>query len=763
MKKNKQKFIQVKKLRQAIRTALYMGFLVGTPALAAGGKPLVLEEILVTAEKRTQSMQDVPISISAMDQDALQKFQIDDIEDFGAKLANVEVNEYFGIATTFRSFIRGVGAVTVEVTQDPAVALYVDGIYVGSSFGGSFESSDLERVEVLRGPQGTLYGRNATGGAINLISKKPELGVSSFGQSFTVGNLGRFKSHTSANLPIGEKAALRLSALYNQRDGVVENTGLGEDYGVEDRTGLRMALKIAASENFEIDWSVESSQIEDTVKYSQVVSGTGNILNVPLGPPGAPTVDVFYPDPITDDRLDEGNSVFEVVPDDNTVLGSSLTLSWDINDNLELKSITGYRDVDATQYTQVTGTIQTFLNVPGVPFQIGPHQLGTGGIYELEFEQLTQEFQAVGDAEMFNGNVEYATGLYYYSDEGHNRDLSFGIGGQKATDTTDIENSSVAIYGQATFIPGDSPFRFTLGARYSRDQREALRTNLNVVPAFVDSEYDRDFSNFSPSFTVAYDVNDTVNVYAKVVTGYRSGGTSTLSFNEALFQQGADEETIVSYELGMKGEFMDNRLRLNTAIFSMDYKDYQGSIQTGPSPANRDNVNLGENSIQGFELDFTALISESLSFSMVAGYLDSEMGLDTFDPGAGAPATTLVDEMPYAPRLNYSLGLDYRMTVLDGLPLEGHLSYSYKDESESGIVAGTSNLNDSYAVVDANLTLSEIPFINGNLKLTLWGQNLMDEEYTLANIGPFAVFGAAGISPFGDPRTYGLTVSYDYN
>lgn len=735
----------------------------------------MLEEVVVTAERRQQSLQDVPVSIAALDEQALEKFGIDELEDLGAKVPNVVTNEYFGIATTFRSFIRGVGAVTVEVTQDPAVALYVDGIYVGSSYGGSFESSDLERIEVLRGPQGTLYGRNATGGAINLISRKPELGDWGFDQALTVGNFGEFKSNTALNVPLGDKAAARVGYLVSQRDGWVENTGRGEDYGVQDRQVARLALKVEPSETFAVDFSADYTRIEDTTQYSQVlsgyaqpVSGTGVPITIPAAPPAPPgtTIDIFYPDAITRKRLDEAHSVFDIAPDDNTILGTALTLSWDVSDNAVLKSITGYRDVDATQYTQVTGTIQTYTNIPALSLVLGPYTLGTGGIYKQEFTQLTQEFQLVGNWDASFGNVEYVTGLYYYADEGDNEDLTMNIGGSRApgSDRTETENDSVALYGQATWTPRDSRFRITLGARYSKDEREAKRTNLNSVPAFDGTTYDKAFENFSPSLTVAYDISDDVNVYGKVVTGYRSGGTSTLSFNEDLFKAGADEETIISYELGMKGDFLDRRARVNAAVFAMDYRDYQGSIQTGPNPANRDVLNIGDNSIRGFEVDITALLSDSLTFSLATGFLDTEMGEDVVVPDSPlAPPTALIDELPYAPRWSYSATLDYFRQLGDGLALEGHVNYSYQDDAESGIQLGTSQINDAHGLWDLSVAISGIRMIGGNVKLSLWGRNLSDEEYVTSNIGAFTPLGAAEISPFGTPRTYGLTLNYQYD
>lgn len=752
--------------RPLVNAIALLGFAASPMSFASENIP-ALEEVIVTAEKREQSLQDVPTSIVALGEESLEKFNINELEDFGAKVPNVVTNEYFGIATTFRSFIRGVGAVTVEVTQDPAVALYVDGIYVGSSFGGSFESSELERVEILRGPQGTLYGRNATGGAINLISKKPQLDQFSFSQTLTSGNFGKLRSNTAINIPLGDKAAARIGYLVSEQDGWVENTGAGEDYGIEDRRGARMALRVEPSDTMLIDFNAEFSTIEDTTRYSQVLSGyasavaaTGIPITIPLAP--GVTADLIYPERVTKDRLDKANSIFPIEADDNEVFGTSLSVSWDVFDHSVLKSITGYRNVDATQYTQVSGDIQVTLNTP--VGAMGPLTLGTGGVYEQEFSQFTQEFQLVGDADFSFGSVQYVSGIFYYKDDGDNNDLSMSIEGPKlpGSDRTETANKSVAIYGQATLSPSDSDFQITLGARYSKDQREAERTNLNTTPAFNATQYDKEFSNFSPSLTVAYNLSDEVNVYAKAVSGYRSGGTSTLSYQESLFQEGADEETILSYEVGMKGDFWDRRLRVNAAVFHMEYEDYQGSIQTGPQPSQRDNLNIGDNTIIGAELDLTALLSQSFSFNLAVGYLDTEMGEDFTDPGTGAPPTQLIDELPYAPELSYSATLDYHRQLTNGMSLDWHVNYSYQDESESGVVIGTSQLNDDYGLWDASISLSEIPVGGGMLKVSVWGQNLTDEEYAVSNIGPFEPLGAGEISPFGDPRSYGITLFYEY-
>ncbi|NQX89344.1 MAG: TonB-dependent receptor [Halioglobus sp.] len=204
---------------------------------------LALEEVMVTAQRRTESLQDVPISIVALGQQTLEIRAIDELEDIGLDIPNFTVNTFPSDSTTIRLFIRGIGQNDAQITQDPSVALYLDGVYIGTSVAAGFEGVDVERIEVLRGPQGTLYGRNATGGAVNIITRRASIDGIEFRQDLTAGNLNKLQSKTLLNIPLGNSVAAKINYNYTTRDGIVKNRGPGEDFMNEDRKTLVADLR----------------------------------------------------------------------------------------------------------------------------------------------------------------------------------------------------------------------------------------------------------------------------------------------------------------------------------------------------------------------------------------------------------------------------------------------------------------------------------------------------------------------------------------
>lgn len=295
-----------------------------------------LEEVVVTAQKREQSLQDVPISIVALGSEELAFKGIDDLKDIGASIPNLYLSPFNNDPVAVRLFMRGIGQNAVQVTQDPSVALYLDGVYIGTSFGSGFEGVDIERIEVLRGPQGTLYGRNATGGAVNILTKRASAEAFEFSQQLTAGELGTFKSKTSINVPLTDVAAFKLAYLNSRRDGHVENKGPGEDFGTEDRESLVADLRILATDSLTVDYRYENAEIHDSQRLQQIVrEGTGS----PLGP-------LINLTQVSDDRLDKAVSLFPVPENDIEIDAHTLYLTWTVNDNMTLKSITAKRDLD---------------------------------------------------------------------------------------------------------------------------------------------------------------------------------------------------------------------------------------------------------------------------------------------------------------------------------------------------------------------------------------------------------------------------------
>ncbi|MCB1844370.1 MAG: TonB-dependent receptor, partial [Halioglobus sp.] len=446
-------------------------------------------------------------SIAAFTENTLEKMGVNDIKGLASRVPNLVVNEFTGAATTVRLFIRGVGQNDVQVTQDPSVALYMDGVYIGSSVGTAFETADIQRVEVLRGPQGTLYGRNATGGAINLVTNTASPDALTFRQRLTAGNYDLLRSRSILNLPLTDTTALKLAYAYSDRDGLVENLGAGEDWGKENRDNITADVHWDTSESVTLDYKFDRSTIEDTSRLSQVLVFDAGAASAAVIRFANPALDERgNPVEASLDRLDEATAFDEEVTGDIEIRAHTLDIASELSDTLSFRSISGYRELDVFNQTAQSPTTSLF----------GTYTI-TNGITDTRFEQFSQELQLLGSAEQ----LDWVFGLYYYEDE--SEDLATGnsngsedIPPGVLRDYTATENRSLAVFGQATWTPVNlQDWHFTLGARYSDDNRKAFRDNNRAsfgfagaptpVPAFRAS-YDRDFDQFNPSVTVEYDL-----------------------------------------------------------------------------------------------------------------------------------------------------------------------------------------------------------------------------------------------------------------
>lgn len=735
-----------------------------------------LEEIIVTAEKREESLQDVPISIAAFTQDSLEMLGISDIKGLASQVPNLLINEFTGSSTTVRLFIRGVGQNDVQVTQDPSVALYMDGVYIGSSVGTAFETADIQRIEILRGPQGTLYGRNATGGAISIITHEADPGGLQFKQTLKTGNLDLFRSRSILNLPLTDTTAIKLAYSTYERDGFVDNHGNGEDWGIEDRDNFTGDFHWSVSDRQTLNYKYENSTIKDSSRLSQALGFDANAAGAGVITFANPDLDANgNPLEATDNRLDDATSFDVEEKGDVEINAHTLNFEWELSEQLSFKSITGYRDVNA--FTQNSQSPTTSL--------FGLYTV-TNGLPDTSFNQFTQEFQLLGGTD----TLTWVGGLFYYEDESEEENLGDSSGSEaipegELVDFTSTENTSIAVFGQATWSPASlhDRWHFTLGARYSDDNRKAHRDNNRVsfgfagspttVPAFTE-DYDQDFSKFNPSFTVEYDLNEFSNVYAKVVTAYKSGGTSQRSTSSANFIEGFDEEDLVSYELGYKGDLADGRVRFNAALFYMEYDDYQQSVATGNNPGERDFVNIDDAEITGLEFDLTLAITDELTGTISYGYLDSSFGpatvsylaLDANSPdGVSELTDQLTDDLALAPQHSATIALDYNRQVRYGL-WSANLNTQFQERSNTGVTVPTGYLDDR-TLVGATVGLSDIELGKnyGKLKVLLWGKNLLDQEYYIGVVRQTAFDGlglTGGVGTFGDPRTYGLTLEYEY-
>ncbi|MBA6414248.1 TonB-dependent receptor [Parahaliea sp. F7430] len=738
-----------------------------------------LEEVIVTAQKRSESLQDTPISISAFNSEAIESMGLNNVKDIGLATPSLQTPAYPTSSNNLAYFIRGIGNTdSIILTKDNTVGVYYDGVYAGRNTGVLADLSDLERIEILRGPQGTLYGRNTTAGAISFVTKKPS-GEFALDQTFTAGNYGYKRSVTSVDLPtvVGVKSSV--SVALSERDGWVKNGGAGKiaggeynDFYLEDKKGLRIALRYDQVDDLIIDYSFDYSDMDTTAPYFQYAGDTGAGLNIAGG-----DISASYGDRLekTFDANTGQRRAYNLPITTTKTRGQSLTVQYDINDFLSFKSITGYRAFD-------DNLSQNFANAFGGASGLEIHTI-------TEHEQYTQEFQLSGMTERW----KYVGGLYYLKEEGSAAEQQFldralvDTTGLIAFDsngpcvsgafgaappvcnvldpmfypaylgefTVDSEVESYAIYGQATWTPDilDDRLDVTFGARYTEDDRSASRTTDALLwgtlnPGSNSSSLDQD----DWKLNLNYSWTDSVSTYATVATAFRSGGSSPKALD---FSETFDQETLVSYELGVKSELLDNRVRLNAAVFQTNIDDV--ILDYLPDPVRAPNIvsifNSGEAEIRGLEIDLLAAISANFQVSVNYAYLDSKIKDAIFPDGSDRTKTTV---LAWSPEHAYSVAVDYNLPLNDLGELKAHLDYSWQDDQYA--LSNTNEgevLVDDFGTLNARISLDYVQMLGGEWQVALWAKNLTDEDSANYRIGMTAF-------TFMQPRTYGLDLRFRY-
>ena len=435
----------------------------------------------------------------------------------------------------------------------------------------------------------------------------------------------------------------------------------------------------------------------------------------------------------------------DLLANDVTAQGHNLTANWEATDNLTIKSITGYRKL--SNFTNQN----TFTGV------LGPYPV-TLTRFDQKQEQFSQELQAIG--ELIDGRLEYVIGGYYFSENADSFDRSLIIGRPQSDRAITIDNKAYAAYGQATLRPAmlDGVY-LTGGLRWSRDERRAtlqVTSTPDSGPAVIGprGKGRRNFNNVSPSFVVGYDALDGINIYAKYARGYKTGGYNIRASSLQSFGQGYGPETLSSYELGVKSDLLDKRLRVNLAIFQSDYKDIQTNVQVDPlNPAITDVFNAGKARFRGAELDITAQPTEALTFNLNYAYLDAKY-LQILD-GSGADVTDYYTYIE-APRNTISTSVEYKLPETGigrpSLYVDYYMqSKKFTNTNDAGYIIG------DYGLLNARLTLSDIPIGLGNWKLSAFGKNITDTKYYISLFQ-----GGIPAAIYGDPRSYGLELTFNF-
>lgn len=660
-----------------------------------------LEEITVTAQRREERLQDIPISISAFTASAIERLGVTNVE----QLANFAPNVRFdftapvsGASDAAGVFIRGVGQADFALTTEAGVGTYVDGVYMSRSIGGVLDVLDIDRMEILRGPQGTLFGRNTIGGAINIVSAKP---TDEFGGSgeLELGSYSRQDLRGTLNIPLSDTVKIRLTASSKEEDGYVHsllvpqspatspvpnNAGIpgsssSIDYGNEDRQAVRLMAAFDPHSDFTALLSMDGERVRENNAPAVLVGVTGG-NNPALGPivffynlvqapgtklPGFPNAQYSCANFCTGNP----NTTYATGPNGTSInaWGSALTLSWHATPNLEVKSISAYHEEGGFFNRDADGS---------------PIDLTQTSDYDYQHRQFSQEFQFNGTG--LGDRLKYSTGVYSFLETGSDPLLvtfpsSFGT---LNIDEDRVDNNSVAAYAQGTFALTQQ-LSITAGGRYTRDHKifdtdQTLTTGTSVLVGDAvfggappgtqiplvprDSRVNNAFTNKSPRLSIDYKLLQDTLVYASYNEGYKGGGFNLRYVAPVPAVVPFDSEKVRTWETGLKTEFLDRRVRANLALFTTDYSNMQlTEYQELGAPLT---VNAGNSRIRGGELELVAAPLEGLEFSYSLGVLSAHYVSLVPNPALNLPPEvqiTLGSKLQKTPPNENLLGVDYHL------------------------------------------------------------------------------------------------------
>lgn len=750
----------------AAHTLLFGG---GLPAAAAAE----LEEIVVTAQKREASLQDTPIAVSAFTASAMQNKGIDDISEvaeFTPNLVFDTTSPVSGLSSGAVVFIRGIGNTDFSLTTDPGVGTYVDGVYVSRSAGGVLDVLDVERIEVLRGPQGTLFGRNTIGGAISITSRQPAEQLA--GQiALTAGNFDRQDIRASIDIPFSDALRSTFAVSVKNRDGFVDRELAGGDLGDEDKLALRGTLVFAPGDRWDFQFSFDHTRIDEESAGSTLAGFT----------PGAGTIGYGL---ATFGDIDAGLAdlaQYVTAGDDDRSFGTGSS-----GTDLEIDGLSLVGNVDAgpfdlkytVAYRQTEG--EFFRDADNSP-EVITETLNP----DYEHEQTSHELQLTGSA--FDDRLQYVGGLYYFEEEGTDNvfvrvflpvpDLSGGFPAA-ISNFAAVDNSSEAAYFQATWRLSDL-FAVTGGIRHTRDEKSFDYTQYigadiegNPLPFFPGAvnengvftpglqplvgtgsgTTDDAFEETTYKFGVDAKLADGTLLYYSFSQGFKSGGF-VLRYVEAVPDVRTFEpETLDSHEIGVKWQGFDDRVRINAAAFYADYEDVQVTFFDnlgGPITANAGTVD-----IIGLELEVTALLSDNLQLDMGYGYIDAEY--QDINPIEGL--SLAIDEsakLVNTPENSFNLGLEYTL-ALSANELAFRIDYAYTDDIFNDSQNSPFLFQEAYDIVNASVRLS----IGEAMDVVVFAENLGDKRFIESGDSNFGLgFHEAN---YNRPREYGVTFRYRY-
>jgi iron complex outermembrane receptor protein len=708
-----------------------------TAAEADEEEPRVLEEsdvIVVTARKREENVQEVPVAITVVTGEMLEDQGAADISDIQASVPNLSLFEGRNQSTTLTAFMRGVGQADPLWGVDPGVGLYLDDVYIARPQGALLDVFDLERIEVLRGPQGTLYGKNTIGGAIKYVSK--ELTDTRRGSiSVTAGEHGTQDVKFSISGPLVEgKLRGKLAIASLTRDGYGTNLFTGRDLSDKDTTAFRVGLDWLASDDVRVKFALDRT--EDDAEPKGYYRLAANPFCGLFGITCQPLANKFD----TEGGIDPANGTDSE--------GYSMVIEWDISDDWLFKSITAHRESDTKNNIDFDTTPAVIADTKTDYFD----------------DQDSQEFQFIyTGGDRLNGVL----GFYYFDGfAGGNVPFNFFGGAVAGVTDGDTKTESLALFGDGSYLINER-LTFNFGARFTEEDKTGRAFNtLNTVPGGVAADYKdtTTFSSVSPRLGLDYQATDDVMWYVNASRGFKSGGYNVRA-QETFFPESAqpfDDEVLTVLEVGVKSLLAGDSLILNAAAFSGDYTDIQVSTFTSYDSDGDgvddsfygDFLNAGDATLNGLEVEFdwTSPTVSWLGLSGNLSFLDADADEIDVDGENGVDTQVITN----APEVTYALNLNVNTPAWGGL-ISGSVGYSYRDDSTL-----TNEGNGVNPIVQPSFDLLSawVSWLSsdGTWRFTINGKNLTDEEY-LTNGYNIPALGVLTGS-YGDPRSVTATIGY---
>jgi iron complex outermembrane receptor protein len=754
-----------------------------------------IQEITVTARRISERLQSTPVAVTAVTSEAIDKGQITNIDQLQRLAPGLVIQPTTSQPGSASISLRGQSSTDALFAVDQSIGVYVDGVYMARSSGALFNLVDTERVEVLRGPQGTLFGRNTTGGAVNLISKKP-VGEFEGMVRLRYGNYDTREAAAVLNVPlVGDQLAIRAVYQHNQHDGYGRDLVSGGRIGFDNTDVVRASLLVApVDEPFRIlvqaDYTDRRTGGEIVGLKSYTPNGSlAGLIALCSGPAADPRCPVKTPAGDTLDRyatdvVGKGSfyDVYSYTPDQfgNAKSGGvSATIEYNLGENLDFKSITAYRGVK-------TASLNPFA---GSPYLLtGPLLAPIEGNF-ISQRQFSEEVQLTGKA--FDNRLNWIVGGFYFTEHGYDHSRSrtlYPLTVNLNFLDANLRNKSYAVYGQATYSITDS-IRLTGGLRYTEDHRKAVRFNRSerpvasgtfvctLVPATIDpgttcqATGTATFDYLSYTAGVDWQVDAGTFLYAKTSRAYRSGGFNTRAVLGGL-AAAFKPERVTDYEVGAKLDLLGRKVRFNIAAFLSNYTGIQRGIPilTPGSLVLASGIqNAAAGRIHGIEAELTARPFRGFQIGVSGSYLHTKYTDFTILTSATTTTDVSATPFPFSPKFSYAVNADYTVPI-GAAELNLHADYSHRSSTFTQTfpyigpgLFGETHPNvgriPGYGLLDAQASVS---VMDGKLELAFYGRNVLQKKYysRLLSLEDTAL-GTTSYLP-GEPRTYGVRTTYKF-